>query len=471
MQHKRWPIVALMLLLSACVSKIKVDSELARLDTPVDLPSGDNYSSQLENTDYLAEDATTWWLQFSNPVLDRLVNTAIENSRDLKLAASVLRQAQFANRAIRADRSPNLSLEAGGQTSDADIESNNFDSDSRTNSSNIDLTMRWQLDLFGRIKSQSNAAKASITQQQELVRDAQRLLVSQVVRNYYELRGTQLRLKLAQEREARRLLNAERINSLKASGYATALDQSRTDNQLYQTRADRANLELQEVQIRNNLAVLMGVSLAEIINLIDTDYSLSPVPVTAPLPSITQLIKHRPDLRASEQALYSAAYNVNAAKAALYPSFSISSTLGFNDEAFGNNPNLKLLSGSLLANLAMPILGRGRLLADIDINSESLTQAKLNYDAQVATALSEIDTSIVAMDKTRYIHQQRSLAASSARRAAELSRELFQAGELDYTSVIVAEQTRSSAEDIAIVSQLEALITYINYISAVAPKW
>jgi len=256
MQPRRLLISITVLLLTACAGKpIKVGPELARLDVTPELPSRENYANQLEDLDYLAVDAVAWWRQFSNPVLDKLVDTAIENSRELKLAASRLRQAQFANRAISSDRAPSVTFNAGGRTDDPDLESN---TPASTNQANIDLTMSWQLDIFGQIKNQANAAKATIEEQQALVRDTQRLLVSQVVRNYYELRGVQLRLVLAQERENRRLRNAERIRSLKASGYATALDQSRTDNQLYQTRADRANLALQQVQTSNNLAVLMG---------------------------------------------------------------------------------------------------------------------------------------------------------------------------------------------------------------------
>lgn len=269
----------------------------------------------------------------------------------------------------------------------------------------------------------------------------------------------------------RRIANVDRIERLIECGYGTVLDLRRTENQLQQARADRATFATQQVELVNQLAVLADRRLDRMGVELEPTQPLWAVPDTAPLLSLAQLLRQRPDLRASELNLVAAAAELDASKRALFPSLSGTASVLARGAEFGASPELNLIAGELVADLALPLVGRGQLLAQIDGSNARLTAAQAGYEQTVYRAIAEIDAGMNALTQARQIHALRSAAALSAREAEELSRRLFAAGALDYVSVIFAEQTRASAEDAAVVAHRDALLAWIRCVGAVSPVW
>jgi outer membrane protein, multidrug efflux system len=463
------------ILLSACVGEPPQEqSELALKAVNTVLPSLEKSEMQWQDMHYLAADATPWWQQFNDPVLQELVALTLENSKDVGLAVARLDEAIATARASRSGLFPMLNFDGQAGVSSPDLEAGGLQSNpNRTNTHSVNFALAWQADIFGQLRNLSAADKVRLEAQSSRVRDVQRVIVGQIVQNYYRLVSARSRLVLTKNSVERRAENVERINQLLIQGYATALDQTRADSQLYEARALLAQLELEEVTLLNQIGLLAGVDGIKIRHLLTVTGELIVPENTAPLPSIPLLIQHRPDLRAVERDLVAAAYNLNASTVALYPTLGFRVNLGKSpDEGLtGAFPALNSITGGMLANLAMPILGRGRLLAAIDTSSARLQQAHRTFELTALRVISELDTAIVSIDKNRTIFEQRLLASASARQAAELSKELFRAGELDYTSVILAEQTRVSSETSAITAQQSLIIAYVTYLSAVAPAW
>ena len=468
-------VVIIVLLLSACVGNSPQEqSDLALNAVNTTLPSLEQSQMQWQDMHYLAADAKPWWQEFNDPVLHELVELTLENSKDIGLAVARLDEAVATARGSRAGLFPTVNLDAEAGVSSTDLESNGLRSNSnRVNAASVNFVLAWQSDLFGQLRNLSAADKVRLQGQSSRVRDTQRVIVGQVVQGYYQLVSTRKRIVLTKTSVDRRDGNVERINQLLVQGYATALDKTRADSQLYEARAQLAQLELEEVRLLNQISVLVGVDGVTMRNQVKVSGELIVPAKTAPLPSISLLIQHRPDLRAVERDLVAAAYNVNASKAALYPTLGFRVELGKGPDGglTGAFPALDVITGGILTNLAMPIFGRGRLLAAIDASSARLQQAHRTFETTALRVISELDTSIISIDKNRIIYEQRLLASLSANEAAELSKELFKAGELDYTSVILAEQTRVSSETSAITAQQALLIAYITYLSAVAPAW
>lgn len=466
---------ALLLLLSACVGEPPHEqSELALKGVNTTLPSLERSEMQWQDMHYLAADAEPWWQQFDDVVLHNLVTLTLENSKDIALAVARLDEAIATAGASRADLFPTLNLDGQAGVSSTDLEEAGLQSNAtRTNTHSINFALAWQADVFGRLRNLSAADKVRLQAQSSRVRDAQRVIVGQIVQNYYRLVSTRSRLGLTKSSVARRAENVDRINQLLIQGYATALDQSRADSQLYEARALLAQLELEEVTLLNQIGLLAGTDGVNIRYVLKETGKLIVPDRSAPLPSISLLVQHRPDLRAVERDLVAAAYNLNASNAALYPTLGFRVNLGKGPDGglTGAFPALDVITGGILANLAMPILGRGRLLAAIDASSARLQQAHRTFESTALRVLSELDTAIISIDKNRTIYEQRVLASGSAKQAAELSKELFKAGELDYTSVILAEQTRVSSETSAITAQQALIVAYVTYLSAVAPAW
>jgi NodT family efflux transporter outer membrane factor (OMF) lipoprotein len=468
-------VMVSVLCLSSCVGNPPQEqSELALKAVNTTLPSLEQSQMQWQDMHYLAADAKPWWQEFNDPVLHELVELTLDKSKDIGLAVARLDEAVATARGSRAGLFPTVNLDTQAGVSSTDLEEGGLQSNpDRVNTASANFVLAWQSDLFGQLRNLSAADKARLQGQSSRLRDIQRVIVGQVVQSYYRIVSTRKRIELTEISVDRRAENVERINQLLIQGYATALDQTRADSQLYEARAQLAQLELEEVTLLNQLSVLVGVDGVTMRHQVKMSGELIVPTKIAPLPSIPLLIQHRPDLRAVERDLVAAAYNVNASTAALYPTLGFRIELGKSPDGglTGAFPALDVITGGILTNLAMPIFGRGRLLAAIDASSARLQQAHRTFELTALRVISELDTSIISIDKNRTIYEQRLLASQSAEEAAELSKELFKAGELDYTSVILAEQTRVSSETSAITAQQALLIAYITYLSAVAPAW
>ena len=462
--------------LSGCASNLGDvgQDKLAEVNTT--LPSREHYNGELKAIEYSSADAQRWWTVFEDQSLSTIVELAKENATDVQLAVTRLDEAFALARASRQRLLPSLDLRSQAGIDSVDLEQNGFRTGpNRTNTAALDLTLTWQADLFGELKAANSATKLRLQASQAEVRDVQRLVVAQVVTGYFRVAGIRERITVAQESLSRRRDSRARINQLLEKGHATSLDKSRTDNQFYQANAALAQLKLDETTLVNQMSIIVGVDLDEVRSLLGDANKLADVPANAVIPSVEMLLKHRPDLRRVERELVAAAYERRSAKRALYPTLGLSAGIGKGAETVGINvgefPNLNVITGNILANLTMPIIGRGQILSQINASSARLSAAHIRFEDRIRRALQGIDNALASLSHGTFIAQQRLHAAESATTAAELSKELYLAGEIDYTSVIVAEDTRAAAEDFAIVAGENALSAYIQYTSSVAPVW
>ncbi len=444
--------------------------------TDLNLPSMRGMDQAFIEQDFLTPSPVAWWTVFSEVGLERMIEATLTNSIDLGVAYTRLDEALAARRATRADLLPSVNLTGNVGVATLDLQDGGFSSGpSRTQSAGAGLVMGWQLDIFGELRSAHRSAKASLQASEQTVRDIQRIIVSQVAEGYYELASVRERIRVAKESLQRRELNQDRINQLLDKGYATTVDQARSDSQSYDSRAILLQLELDEITLLNQLSLLVGVSMNEVRDLLADNQNLAGIPAELMAPSVDSLLTNRPDLRAVERELVAAAYDVRSARRAQYPTLGLSAGLdkipASIDAASNSLPNLNSWASDIVANLATPILGRGRILAQINTQSARLERAHLNYENALRVALQGIDTALAGVIKNRFILEQRILSRGAARKAAEQSKDLYEAGEIDYTSVIVAEQTRAFAEDSVILAHRNSLIAYIQYTSAVAPTW
>lgn len=412
-----------------------------------------------------------WWTQFEDDTLNQLLADTLNDAFDLRTAAARLAIAAGQSRSSHAGLLPTLSFDANGSITDDDIERNDFRTPNQSHSLSLDLTAQWQTDLLGRLFAIHKADDKRLLAAEALSTDTQRVLLQNFMVRYFELRAVQRLKILAQESVTRRTENARRINRLVEKRYATSLDKNRTDSQLYEAKAELATQVISEVQLINTLALLTGLPLADArTRLIDT-VPLPIIPTKVPTPTPAELIQHRPDLRAAEYDLEAAAYALNAAKAAKYPSLNFGVQLTKSGTDLENWPSLNPSIGSVFAGLTQPLLGRGRILAQIDIEDANLQLAHIRYEQAILALLADIDSTLVAVVRNRDIHQNRVLAAESSSAAAKDSHRLFKSGEIEYTSVIVAEQTRTSAERLATLAHRDTIIAYTRYLTAVVPAW
>lgn len=467
------PCLAAVTLVGCTIEPTRVDPEAIRERMAKwTLPSEKAAEALLVRVPYTSENASPWWEAFDDPILAWLVKRAQDNAFDVRTAVTRVAEAQARLRAAQADLLPTVNLNASLELEQPDLPSDRINRRSVQSDATVGLGLDWQVDLFDQTKTSIKAAEARAGSAEALVRDLQRVITSEVVANYVQVRSLQARGRLSRDSEIRRTQNVTRAEALLERSYGTSLDVSRSQNQLFQTRADGTTLSSGEVALSNRLAVLTAQPLDNVRSSLVVTAPLAMPPNKAPFPTIAQLLAQRPDLRASEQALVAAALDVDASKAALYPNLNLRADIFSTAIGAGRLlPALNVLSGRILSNLAVPLLNRGRLLAEVDASTARLDGALIAYENAVVNVVSEIDTALNSLKRSRDIHQLRMNAARAAREAAEASRNLFLAGEVDYVSVVVAEQTRSAAEDAALSAERDAVLAYVTYMSAVAPAW
>jgi len=428
----------------------------------MDLPS----ASQQPRRDGVAETAARWWTSLDDPVLAGLIDRALEDGFEVRLAATRFRAAEARLAGARAGLLPQLdarvSVDAtqGGRGDDA----------GRGDETAVSagLQARWQVDLFGALRNSVAAAEARAGSRAALQRDVERLLVRDVARAYITYRTLQGRRRLSEDSIARLEAALSRIDRLREAGYASRFDAARSRRQLHEQRAEARALETAAREAVNALAVLIAMGPGELSRRLEGDAELPARPPAAPLPDLARLIAHRPDLRAANAGLEAAAFEVAASRGGLYPSLDIRLDLNATRTAVdGLDP---VLAG-LVSQLAAPLLGRGRRLAAVDGASARLDTARVAYERAALNVITELDSARARLSGTRKVLAERAAARDAAETSLALSRRLFEVGETGYLDVLIAERDLTGAETAWLTARRDALQAWIDYTAAIAPAW
>jgi len=386
-----------------------------------------------------------WWRQFGDPVLADLERRALTGDLDLRVATSRVNSARAAFKESQYNYAPHVQADAsysrskeqqpGFTTSPIDIDS-----------SSVGFDASWEIDLFGHLRHQSAAARAMMGAEQANLADVRIIVAAEVAREYFELRGTQRQIVVAQEnleneREALRLTQVRYD-----SGKVTELDPDSALSRLKSTESTLPVLQAAEKRHGYRLAVLLGVDPGTL------DVQLAPVPVrtmTAPLPigDVTALLRTRPDVRVAERNLAAATERVGVATADLFPRVTFSGFVGFLS---GDESQLgKAISRAWLVNPAVswPALDFGTVHARLRGARAEADGALANYQKAVLLALEDFENACVG-----YSTQEARLAsvleqAQASRKAAQLAEIQYREGSINFLILLDAQRTLLQAED------------------------
>ena len=268
-----------------------------------------------------------WWQQFEDPELNSLVRRGLVQSLDLRIAYDRVREARAVFVGNEFDLAPHVPLQAAYARSD---EQDPGFGTQRLNitSYSLGFDASWEIDLFGHVRRSIEAARADLGAQQENLRDAQVAIAAEIARNYYELRGAQRRLKVAQDNldSARQTLESDETRY--DAGRVGEIDVQRALARQAATLASIPPLELAEQRAAYRLAVLLG----QRPGILDDELKPVQVPTYAkalPIGDPTQLLRRRPDVRAAERQLAAAVARVGVATSNLFPRVNVNGFVGF----------------------------------------------------------------------------------------------------------------------------------------------
>lgn len=411
---------------------------------------------------------TNWNQFFTDHQLQSLIETALENNRDLRITALRIEEARAQYGVQKADRLPTVNATASydrskqifaqGQTFDVDLY--------RVGVGISD----FELDFFGRVKSLSTSALETYLATEEAQQSARTSLITEVAVAYLNMRALAERQAIAEETVKSRETSYARTKRRMNAGIDTALEYKSAELQLETAKATLASLKREQVQALNTLLILLG----------DQNYSVkveggnldlagfAALPVGLP----SELLERRPDIRAAEHRLKAANANIGAAKAAFFPRIALTTNAGLVNENFS-----KLFTGSsnkawaFSPQLTLPIFDYGRNKSNLDLASVRKNIQVAEYEKAIQTAFSEvndvlgqriqIDDQIIAQTKVTEAEKER----------LRLTTRRYDKGISNYLELLDAQRSLFDAEQSLVQLKQMALVNRINLFKVLGGEW
>jgi multidrug efflux system outer membrane protein len=407
-----------------------------------------------------------WWEIFEDDTLEALIDEALQNGYDVRLAAWRVEEARAGAGIARSEYYPQVRLDAGWSRSRQSEAL--FPGGDAVNLFDVNLGFSWEIDLWGRIRRLNEAALAQYLATEEARRGVLLSLVAEVATSYFRLRELDLQLDIAR-RSAEAFQETHVLFSRRLeSGTGSALETSSAEASLASTTANVRDLERQIVAQENQLALLLGRVPGPIDRGVPLVDQFLPPQVPAGLPS--DLLQRRPDLREAEQELVAANANVGVAIAEYYPRISLTGAFGGVAEQVSDllgDGKAWSIGGGLLS----PVFQGGRLKSRQRVAVAQWEQAKVRFERSVTNAFVEVSTALVDYQKLAEVEQEQARAVAADREAVRLSNSRYGAGLSDYLEVLQAQQQQFSDETSLARTRFSRLASLVQLYKALGGGW
>lgn len=464
----RTATIWLTFLLNACAStaayrapEVRIPTTFReRLDSLAPPPAASSNAVPMAAPDTAA--VGEYWRTLGDTTLVRLLQEALGGNFDVRVAEARIRGARAARREATLDFVPTVTAAAGytrqriagatfpvggGSFPDQDIWDAGFDAS-------------WELDLFGRIRRGVQARGALVGAAEEDLRNVEVSLAAELARVYFELRGAQEQLAVAQRNGENQRRSLELTRERLEGGRGTAFDTERAQAQLNITLASIPAFEARVAAAQYRLGVLVGRSPAAVAGELDPIAPLPPLPATVAVSAPDPLIRRRPDVAAAERRVAAEHAFVGAATADYLPRLNLGGTAGFTSdevEDLGGDGTFRYAVGPFIT---WPFLNLGRVKARADQARSLEAEARAQYDQTVLQALEEVESSLVTYRTSLGRVDRIREAAEASARAADLARLRFTGGVADFLQVLDAERTQLETEIQLAQARTEASTAY-----------
>lgn len=437
------------------------------MPVPENLPTADAAAGQ-ETASVAAEEAVTpaWERFFTDPFLQKQIAAALENNRDLRQSALTVESFQAQYRIQRAALLPSLSASpyvsrqrtfSGGQ--DVDIELAAF---------TVGITA-YELDLFGRIRSLKDDTLEQYLAMAETHRSLRTSLVAEVARACLTLSADRELLAITEatlrsEEESHALVEARM-----KEGVASQIELAQSRTALENTRASLAQYRRQVEQDRNNLALLTGAGQAAEPGgngLAD----LQPIP-DLPLQLPSTVLLQRPDIIAAEHSLKAANASIGAARAAFFPTITLTANAGYLSADLGNMFSDGSETWLFSPSITVPIFTAGRLRAQLDVAELRKEKAVAAYEKAIQSAFREVADALAARRTYGEQLQARAASLKANQEYYDLARQRYSEGVDSYLTLLDAQRSLFVARQAYVATRLAMLANQVNLYKALGGGW
>jgi hydrophobe/amphiphile efflux-1 (HAE1) family protein/NodT family efflux transporter outer membrane factor (OMF) lipoprotein len=418
--------------------------------------------------------AVTWWRAFNDPLLNSLVDQAMATNQDLRIATAHVLEARALHMGAVADLFPVANANAGWTKSLTSQDATPIPLDRsqrQTSLFNAGFDATWELDFFGRVRRSIEASSGDIT---ATVADRQNVLitlVSEVARNYFELRGAQHQLDVARSNADNERETLGLTESRFKAGRSTELDTSRARAQLDATLALIPPVEANVKRAIYRLSVLTGQQPTALESQLAAP---APIPALPPLVNIgnpAELLRRRPDIRAAEGALAAATARIGVETADLFPRVTFNGTMGVQASQFSNIVAPGSDTYSFGPSITWAALDIGHIRARIKAAKARADAQLAGYEKTVLNALEETEDALVDFGHEQVRRDHLRDSDRSATLAMSLARQRYEGGIADFLPVLDAQRAQLAIQAQLAQSETRTATSLVAIYKALGGGW
>lgn len=387
-----------------------------------------------------------WWTALGDPVLDRLVAQGLQSNLDLQQAAGRVQRSRALAAGAAAQRWPGGEVALGARSQQASAaEMPGADrSARRSDSASATIGLGWELDLFGRLATLSDAAQAR-TRAVEADAEAMRLAVgAEIAQAWFSLNGAREQRRLAQQVGENRRTLLDLVQRRVAAGYSSRLDEARAAADLADAESELPRHEAAIAVAVHRLAVLLGASPTGFEAPLAVDTAPRPVGLRVPEPA--RWAAQRPDLQAAEARLRAQSLEVDAVRAEFLPRVSITGVLGWVAGSVSGLGAAGSAAWFVAPTVSLPVFDQARIAARLDAARAGEREALLAYRQTMLHATEEVESALASVRHGQVRLSALQARAGQATTAEQLARQRFVAGSLDLTDMLEVQRTAWQAE-------------------------
>ena len=409
-----------------------------------------------------------WWQVYQDPVLTQLIHTAIAQNYDARIAAARVLEAQAQVGITRANQLPSANVGAD-VFSERNAKVTNLFPAYQVNGGELNLSVIWNLDFWGKYRRQTDAARAQLLATEWGQRAVISSLVANVATAYFQLRALDSELEISKRTFATRQQSLQLTQVLERHGGGSGLDVSQAEQLVYTASETIPDLERQIQQQENVLSVLLGENPESIPR--GRALTEQPVPQNIPAGLPSELLERRPDVREAEEYMVAANAQIGVAKAAFFPNVSLTGLGGLESNALHQFITQPSEMWSSAVSVSQPVFEGGALRSGLKLARANWQESVLSYQQTVQNSLEQVSNALIASQKNREFREQQEMLTGAAQRTDQLSEVLYKNGGASYLQVLTSETNYFSAELNLVQAQFNERLALVQLYQSLGGGW
>jgi multidrug efflux system outer membrane protein len=411
---------------------------------------------------------TGWWQMFGDTVMTNLIQTALQQNNDVRIAAARVEEYMGYYGVTKSDFFPKV--DAGGNATRGQFLASGDGESTRPTADRfvVNLNASWEIDLWGKIRRATEAAKADLLASEEARRGVVLSVTALVASSYIDLLALDKQLDVARRTLESRRYSLDLFRQRKSKGDVSELELSQIESQYYLAQAQVPFLEAQRARLENAISILVGRNPGPIprMRILDS-LSLPGIPDGVP----SEVLERRPDVRQSEEQLRSANARIGVAKSRYFPSISLTGLFGVASTDLTNLFKPEAAIWSVGGDILQPIFRWGEISNQVAAAEAVQKQALYGYVKSVQNAFREVEDALVTRSRTEEQFTAQGKQDAALRTYERLARMRYMEGVTSYLEVLDAERALFSTELEFAQTQSNLYRSVVNVYRAIAGGW